>query len=240
MSYTKQMNVREGHVPAGTNDGQVVNVCFHGVGTPERGIGPDEGQYWIGTDEFEELLEAICRYPWIRISFDDGNASDAALALPALLRHGLSAAFFVVGDRIDQPGSLSTADIRELVSAGMTVGLHGMRHRPWRSLGASELRIELVDARQMVAEAAGRPVSEVACPFGSYDRRVLGAIRREGFARVYTVDDGPARGNTWLQSRFTIVNGATVTDIARMAQSPADPRLTHVLRTGKAILKRVR
>lgn len=240
MPRTQEAVSPQGYMGPGPGRGLVVNVCFHGIGTPGRSIGPNEGQYWISAARFEELLGAIGRYPWMRISFDDGNASDAALALPALLRHEVGGAFFVVADRIDQPGSLSTADIQALVSAGMTVGLHGMRHRPWGALSDSELRTELVDAREMVANAAARPVSQVACPFGSYDRRVLRLIRREGFSRVYTVDDSPARESAWLQSRFTVTDKTTTTDIERMARSPLAPRLTRALGSGKTLVKRLR
>lgn len=240
MPHTQEAVAPRGYIGPVPGHGRVVNVCFHGIGTPGRPLGPDEGRYWISAARFEELLGAIRRYPWMRISFDDGNASDVAVALPALLRHGLGGAFFVVADRIDQPGSLSTPDVRELVSAGMAVGLHGMRHRPWRSLSAGELRTELVDAREMVATAAARPVSQVACPFGSYDRRVLRLIRREGFTRVYTVDDAQARENAWLQSRFTVTDDTTTMDIEHMARSPLAPRMTRALGSGKTLVKRFR
>src|SRR4051794_40406907 len=35
------------------------------------------------------------------------------------------------------------------------------------------LRVELVDARRLLEDIVERPVCEAACPFGSYDRRVL-------------------------------------------------------------------
>ena len=68
---------------------EVFNVCFHGIGAPQRGLEVDEEQYWVEVDQFEEMLEMIRRYSFIRITFDDGNASDVTSALPALLRHGL-------------------------------------------------------------------------------------------------------------------------------------------------------
>ena len=98
----------------------------------------------------------------------------------------------------------------------MTVGTHGLRHRPWRSLDDRELEEEL-GARETIAAAAGRPVEEAACPFGDYDRRVLRALRQAGFRRVYTVDEGPSRPGDWLQARHTIRDTDTPTSLERLA-----------------------
>ena len=126
---------------------EVLNLCFHGIGTPGRPLEPDEELYWVEEAQFEELLEVIASYPSVRITFDDGNASDAALALPALRRHNLKATFFIISGRLDQPGSLSSAEVRSLVQSGMTVGSHGMRHVSWRSISDQELHEELTALR---------------------------------------------------------------------------------------------
>jgi peptidoglycan/xylan/chitin deacetylase (PgdA/CDA1 family) len=194
----------------------VVNLCFHGIGVPERDLEPDEERYWVAEEQFGELLEVAAREPRIRLSFDDGNASDAEIALPALQRAGLTAAFFVVAGRIGERGSLSADHLRELAAAGMTIGNHGLRHRSWRSLDGRALEQELVEAPTAIAEASGRPVVEASCPFGEYDRRVLRALRAHGFRRVYTVDEAPARPDAWLQARYTVRASDTAATIARL------------------------
>jgi peptidoglycan/xylan/chitin deacetylase (PgdA/CDA1 family) len=224
----------------GSRDDEVLNLCFHGIGTPGRELEPDEELYWVEEAQFEDLLEVIGRYPSVRITFDDGNASDAALALPALQRRDLTATFFIISGRLDQPGSLASAEVRSLVQGGMTVGSHGMWHRPWQSVSDEELQEELVDAADAIADAAGQPVHEVACPFGSYDRRVLGAIRHRGFLRVYTVDGGPARSGAWLQSRYTVRADDSPADIERRARSPRGGTFPAAVRTAKSLVKRWR
>jgi len=102
--------------------------------------------------QFEELLDVIVRFPSVRISFDDGNSSDAELALPALQQRNLTATFFILSGRLGQPGSLTAADVRNLVQANMTVGSHGARHRPWRTISAG-LHQELTGTQQAIKEA---------------------------------------------------------------------------------------
>lgn len=218
----------------------VLNFCFHGIGVPGRELEPGEENNWVETAQFEELLDVIVRFPSVRISFDDGNSSDAELALPALRRRNLTATFFILSGRLGQPGSLTTADVRGLVQADMTVGSHGARHRPWRTMSARELHAELTGAQQVIAAAAGQPVDQVACPFGSYDRRVLSAIRRRGFSRVYTVDGLPASSNSWLQSRYSVRTTDTPADIERRARSPREKTLSAAVQLGKSVVKRWR
>jgi peptidoglycan/xylan/chitin deacetylase (PgdA/CDA1 family) len=219
---------------------EVLNLCFHGIGKPGRPLEPDEELYWVDAAQFDELLAVAARYPSVRITFDDGNESDVALALPALCRRGLTAAFFVISSRLGKPGSLAPEDLRLLAKDGMTVGSHGMWHRPWRSADDQELQEELADAAAMIASASGQPVHQVACPFGSYDRRVLRAVRRHGFSRVYTVDGGPAKSDAWLQSRYTIRADDTPADLERRARAPRGSRLPALSRRAKSFVKRWR
>lgn len=219
---------------------EVLNLCFHGIGIPGRELEPDEENFWIEPAQFEEILDVIVRYPSVHITFDDGNMSDMELAFPELKRRKLTATFFVLAGRLGQPGSLAAADVRGLASAGMTIGSHGMRHRPWRAASAPELHEELTGAQEVIARASGQSVCEVACPFGSYDRRVLSAIRRCGFSRVYTVDGGPARSDAWLQSRYTVRTDDTAADIERKAQSPREKGLSHAAQASKLLVKRWR
>ena len=224
--------------------GEVVNLCFHGIGAPERALEPDEDQYWIEVAQFEELVAAIKRHPGLRITFDDGNASDVTHALPVLVAESLHASFFVVAGRLDQPGSLSRDGVRDLTRHGMTVGSHGMLHRPFRSLDDGELQTELADAAAIISEASGEPVRQLACPFGSYDRRVLSAAQRHGFDRVYTVDGtvegASSRQDAWLQCRYTVRRHDTPETIERLASSPRGSRYAFAVRTFKTFVKRLR
>jgi peptidoglycan/xylan/chitin deacetylase (PgdA/CDA1 family) len=214
-----------------------VNLCLHGIGTPKRALEPDEERYWIDAATFEQILDVAADDPSIGLTFDDGNASDASIALPALLERGMTASFFVIGERIGQDGSLAAEEVRTLADAGMTVGIHGMRHRPWRSLNEAELADDLAAAVETVSAAAGRRVDRAACPFGSYDRRVLAALQLSGFAQVYTVDPRPAQRGEWLQHRFTVRSSDTARDVAAFGSEPMPVAL---VRRAKSAVKQWR
>jgi peptidoglycan/xylan/chitin deacetylase (PgdA/CDA1 family) len=81
---------------------------LHGIGSPHQGVPSDEPFYWVTQQAFVSLLQIIVAgretstLP-IDITFDDGNESDAVIALPELAKRDLSATFFVV----PLPGSTS-------------------------------------------------------------------------------------------------------------------------------------
>ena len=114
--------------------GQLVNLCFHGIGRPQRDLEPGEATYWIDVDLYHRVLDEVMDDPRVRISFDDGNASDIEIGLPGLVERGLDATFFVLAGRLGAPGSLSADQVGALVGQGMRIGSHGMDHRPWRGL----------------------------------------------------------------------------------------------------------
>jgi len=197
------------------------NISFHGIGTPQ---GPErepgEHRYWVGEAAFLDVLDECARHSQVRLSFDDGNASDVTIALPALVERGLKADFFPIADRIGTSDNVDEAGLRALIDAGMTVGTHGAGHRPWTSALTTHHEDELRSARDRIAEAVGRPVETAACPFGAYDRRVLKALRTAGYRTVFTSDARPAHAGAWLQPRYSVETHDTAESVRTRMLTP--------------------
>ena len=212
-------------------------LTFHGIGEPPPTVPDGERRFWVAREVLEATLDQVATRSDVSVTFDDGNRSDADIALPALVKRGLSARFFVLSDRLEQPGYLDADDLRVLAAAGMSVGCHGVGHRPWTGLDTNELRDELDAARSLLEDAVGAPVTEASCPFGIYDRRVLRQLRSMGFERVYTSDGGRTDPNAWLQARNTVEAGWEPTPERLSGREPASTRL---VRRAKQIVKRWR
>jgi peptidoglycan/xylan/chitin deacetylase (PgdA/CDA1 family) len=190
-------------------------LTFHGIGTPPRRLDDGEAGVWLSEDRFSAALDAVQDRPDVRVTFDDGNGSDLEYALPELRRRGMRAAFFVVAGRLGTPGFLDEDGVRALAAAGMEIGSHGLRHRPWRRLDAPALAEEVVHARRRLEEVVGRPVVQAACPFGAYDRRTLRWLRRHAYEGVLTSDRGTTRTDAWLRPRNTVHRDAGPAEIGR-------------------------
>ncbi len=189
---------------------------FHGVGPIPRNIDEGERNCWLEEDRFEAVLDIARGQAHVELTVDDGNASDVEVVLPALLRRGLHATFFVCAGRLDQPTFLSPAHVRELRAQGMCIGSHGVAHVPWRKLNPEQLSIELEGSRRTLEAVCGSAVYAAACPFGAYDRAVLKGLLRAGYQKVYTSDGGSAAEDQWLQARTTITRSTPPADIQRL------------------------
>jgi peptidoglycan/xylan/chitin deacetylase (PgdA/CDA1 family) len=213
-------------------------LTFHGLGEPPGSVPDSERDVWVPVEWFEAIVDALPQ-DGVGLAFDDGNASDIESALPALSKREMSARFFVLTGRIGSPGYLSAEDIVELNAAGMKIGSHGRDHRSWRGLTHGELREELVSSRAVLAELANADITEAACPFGSYDRRVLRALRATGYEQVFTSDGGTHAVGSWLCSRTTVSKSRPLQDWLDLVSHGAG-RAPGAVQVGKRLLKRVR
>jgi peptidoglycan/xylan/chitin deacetylase (PgdA/CDA1 family) len=199
----------------------ITNLCFHGVGVCTREREAGEAHYWVRESHFFRMLDEIVSHENVRLSFDDGNVSDAAIALPALEDRGLSGTFFALAGRLDDAASLSPADLRLLTAAGMRVGTHGWSHISWCAMSDDVAARELVEARAVLAEASRSEVDEAAVPLGRYDRGVIRRLKLCEYTTVYTSDRFRARPGAWLQSRYSVTADDTRESIrARILRRP--------------------
>jgi peptidoglycan/xylan/chitin deacetylase (PgdA/CDA1 family) len=122
----------------------------------------------------------------------------------------------------------------------MEIGCHGMHHRQWRRLDQSGLHEELVEARAILEHTAEQPITQAACPFGSYDRGVLHALRRFGYRHAFTSDGGVARPGDFLQARNSVRPHEDAPGLLEQFSERDTGRSTAVRRRVKLAVKRWR
>ena len=215
-----------------------IHLCFHGIGVPRREREPGEAHYWVAEELFLRVLDLLPGRDDVDLSFDDGNRSDVEIALPALAERGLSAMFFALAGRLNDPDSLEPAALIRLRRAGMRIGTHGWAHVPWRGLSDKDARRELIDARTTLEQASGTRIHQAALPLGRYDRRLLQRLRAAGYDRVFTSDRMPAGERSWLSPRYSVTQTDTLASVQGILAHRPDPR--DAIRFGKGLLKRLR
>lgn len=214
-------------------------LTFHGLGPPPREPQPGEADCWLEQEAFEEVLDLVVGQPHVRLTFDDGNASDAETALPLLTQRSLTATFFVCSNLVDQPTYLSRNQLRELRQTGMRIGSHGADHVSWRNLSPERFRQEVVESRRALEQMCGVPITDASCPFGEYDSHVLSGLRQAGYKCVYTSDDGTCREGDWLKARTTVLRRSPLSSVQRLiARGPT--RLDQLMVDLKKLYKRRR
>lgn len=196
---------------------KILYLCLHGLGTPPNHITESEQRYWLSSERFIQILQLCQKYQTqsrrIHVTFDDGNKSDVEIALPILQDFRFTATFFVIANMIGKPGFLSRTNIADLRQAGMIIGSHGAAHVNWTTLEYAELAEQINRSVNILSDITKEPIKSVAPPYGAYNRRVLGVLRKLSIAEVYTTDGGESRSDTWLKPRLSLSQGTPLEEI---------------------------
>lgn len=141
----------------------------------------------------------------IVITFDDGSASDAQIALPILKSKGATATFFVTTGHIGTGGEwMRWDDVKDLHLNGMEVAAHGHTHRFLDDLAGDDLASELRAPVEALGHSLGIQVQSMSFPGGRFNSRVIAEARRAGYLHLSTSEPAlfDAGGSTWRIPRI--------------------------------------
>lgn len=120
------------------------------------------------------------------ITFDDGYKDNYVQAYPILKERGLRAIFFVTVEHIDSTGYMSWQDLKEMAAAGMRIGSHGLTHRFFSMLSASELTEELKESRRTLEERLAVSVKMLSLPGGRKHPELQSIALESGYEYIFT------------------------------------------------------
>ena len=132
----------------------------------------------------------------VLITFDDGFADFATAAHPVLRERGFAAIVFVPTGKLDYREDwrgahcpprrlLGWSTMRELASAGVEFGGHGVAHADLTRVPPPVRRHEIERSARDLEQQLGRPARAFAAPYGHVNRDVLADV-----ARTYEVAFG--------------------------------------------------
>jgi peptidoglycan/xylan/chitin deacetylase (PgdA/CDA1 family) len=110
--------------------------------------------------------------PGFLLTFDDGTSDHHEIVLPLLKEMGLHGIFFVPTAKLNRPGYLTEAQVREISKAGHTIGLHGHEHRRLDRITDDELRDQFQRSRDIITRLTGEPPWCFAPPGGFMTEQV--------------------------------------------------------------------
>ncbi|MCF7802583.1 MAG: polysaccharide deacetylase family protein [Candidatus Marinimicrobia bacterium] len=139
----------------------------------------------------------------IIITFDDGYLDTFNLAYPALHERGMTAVFFVLGDRTlewnewdadisIEPAPLMDDDlIRELHQQGFEIGSHTLSHPDLTRVPEWEAWREIGQSKSNLTELLGEPIHSFSYPYSSVDDKIRSFARTIGYSFACSVYTGP-------------------------------------------------
>jgi peptidoglycan/xylan/chitin deacetylase (PgdA/CDA1 family) len=123
----------------------------------------------------------------IYLTFDDGGTSAHSCIADALEQHDWRGHFFVTAGRVNTPGFMSAAQIRDLHRRGHVIGTHSYSHP--RMMGAcapADVFREWSTSIRVLEDILGDAVIVGSVPGGYYKRHVARAAARAGLRVLFT------------------------------------------------------
>jgi peptidoglycan/xylan/chitin deacetylase (PgdA/CDA1 family) len=126
-------------------------------------------------------LHGISEIHHIALTFDDGpDPASTPHVLEELDRHGLRATFFLLGAHV----APAVGVVRELVSSGHELAVHGWDHRATPLVRGDRLADQLRRARDVVEDAGGQRVEWYRPPYGALSPTTFRAAEAAGLRTV--------------------------------------------------------
>ena len=201
------------------------------------------------------------RAPLVALTFDDGYRNFLTDGLPRLAAAGGSATLYPVagslganprwlGARATELGPLlSASQLAEVVAAGIEIGSHGLAHEPLDVLPAAAVERELVESRDRLEQAIGRPVRSFCYPHGYHTHRMRALVRRAGYdnacevgRRIYRPAVAPSRDDRFAIPRLQVTpdhSGPDLVDLVRGGGPHLVPRIKRLAQPGWRVTRRV-
>lgn len=115
------------------------------------------------------------------LTFDDGYEDNYQLAIPVLLRQGMTASFFIVTGKMGQPGYMSWEQLKTMRVQGMEIGSHTVQHYSLSEINLKEMERELRASRLMLESNLPAATPIFANPFGETAPAVLSLLEKTGY-----------------------------------------------------------
>ena len=144
----------------------------------------------------------------LTLSYDDCVVQDKRL-IDLLNKYGLKATFNInTGMYLDEDvvraryhGRMKFSEAKEAyLNSGHEIGVHGLNHPYLERLRTEEVLLEILEDRRNIEQQYGVITRGMAYPYGTYDDRVVEAVRQCGIAYCRTIKNTGGFGfpEDWL------------------------------------------
>ena len=124
------------------------------------------------------------------LSFDDGYEDNYRVVLPMLEERGMCAVFYMVTNKIDQPGYLTWDNLFAMERRGMEIGSHTANHLPLTTLSREEQRNELRLSKLLLEWRGLKTIYSFSYPNGAYNAGIVTMLAEEEYLTAVTGEAG--------------------------------------------------
>jgi len=152
-------------------------------------------------------LASSPRRPAVCVTFDDGYLDNYLHAVPILIKHGVTAGFFVSTGIVTSQGDfphdvergnprlpvMTWDQLREMRDAGFTIGSHSVNHIDCASESEEVVRRELTESKETLRRELGQSDCFFAYPYGGPEHMTperLELVKQAGYSACLSAYGG--------------------------------------------------
>jgi peptidoglycan/xylan/chitin deacetylase (PgdA/CDA1 family) len=169
---------------------------------------------------------------FVGITFDDGQASDYEIGVPALLRYGFRADFFINTSKIGERGFLTWQQIVEMHSVGMGIHSHSHDHVVLSRLATPALKNQLRRSKELLESHISAAVEFLAVPYGFVNRRVVTIAQEVGYKAVCHSLNWPAHPKARLIPRVAVYGETSLQEFKQLLHRQLPAYVRRAIRGG--------
>ena len=167
-------------------------------------ISTDAGPRWIHMPPARQPDERL-----IALTFDDGPSGYTKQLLDALAYRGVTATFFVLGQRVTANPEIA----KRIVEEGHEIASHSYGHPNFANMSAAGIRGELTRTNDAIYQATGTMPAVLRPPYGSYNATTRSVAAEFGFPLImWSVDtrDWESRNVSAIMGHFANSDGVRI------------------------------
>ncbi|WP_110953439.1 polysaccharide deacetylase family protein [Anaerosinus massiliensis] len=176
----------------------------------------EEGYTTITPEQLSDYLATGKELPPnpILITFDDGYKDNFQVAYPILQKYDFTATIFLISDFVGTYDRyLTWNQVKEMSANGFSFQSHTLSHIPLTQCSDTELQNQLAKSKEALEWHLSKKIEYIAYPCGSYDQRVIDAVKQAGYRGAFTINLGRDTSNSaaYYLNRIPIFGGSSHT-----------------------------
>jgi peptidoglycan/xylan/chitin deacetylase (PgdA/CDA1 family) len=198
----------------------------------------DNGYKFLTLDELEDFKNNKKKFPRksVVITFDDGYSNVYTNAFPIMKEYGAKGTIFVISNKIDVAGYLSSKQMQEMQKSGyIKIGSHSENHPNMPELSYESQLMELKQSKSTIEQVIGDKVDYLAYPYGESNSDTEKAAKDCGYKLAFRVDSTNTRIE---QNNYRLKRLWALSDFNRFTEICKVSRISDIRGYAKRILKR--
>ncbi|MFA6228033.1 MAG: polysaccharide deacetylase family protein [Patescibacteria group bacterium] len=165
----------------------------------------------IFVSEIGQYLQGNQRLPAkpIALTFDDGYDDMYANAFPLLKKYGMRGTMYIIVEALGLPGYLTKEQVKEMAESGyVEIASHTLSHANLKSVSDGKSWKEISESKKELEKISGRPVTDLAYPFGYFRQREENYCREAGYLTCASTYQGAVQSLDRRYSLFRLRPGS--------------------------------